>query len=463
MDIFDIFYMITGNIWAYGVPFLVVLSLLVFVHEWGHYSVAKLCGVHVDVFSIGFGKELFGFNDKSGTRWKFSLIPLGGYVKMRGDVDPASAGHEDTLKNEEGEVRPMSEEELKKAFFNKPVWKRAAIVFAGPGINFLFAILLFVGLYAWVGKAVTPPLATAVIEGSAAHKAGFEPHDKVIAINGDSINRFDQIRRSVMISVGDGVEFTVLRDGQELILTAYPEVIKTEDRFGFEHSYGFLGVIGANNGIRSESIVKLDGIDTANDPALIRDLLAERMGRRFVISVDEGGEQARSLVIQPLAVGNEALLESNVDEGLEPLYLASGASEEIIKLSLIDSVGASVNETWEITKGTLYALGQIITGSRSATELGGIIRIGAIAGDMAQAGLIALISFTAILSINLGLINLFPIPMLDGGHLLFYAVEAVKGSPLSERVQEYAFRFGLVVLAGLMLFANLNDIVQIAF
>lgn len=473
MSLFDLLQLITSNIWVYGIPFILVLSLLVFVHEWGHYIVAKMCGVHVEVFSIGFGKELFGVTDKSGTRWQFSAIPLGGYVKMFGDSDPASAGHDEDVDDGE-QRRPMTAEERKSAFFAKPVWKRAAIVFAGPAINFLFAVILFIGLYASVGKPVTPPVATGIVEGGAAAKAGFKPHDRVVAINGQHINRFEQIRRAVMITIDEKLEFTVLRDGQEMTLTAEPEIVETEDHFGFEHSYGFLGVIGPNNGINVKSIQEIDGIETGGDLAENRALLAERMGQTFRIKIDNGAS-AQTLTVQPKADFNEALLElaaatgrqTGADEqgtkGKQPgvLFIASGETEKVVRFSLIESVGAAMRETWDITAGTMTALGQIITGARSATELGGIIRIGAIAGDMAQAGLIALISFTAILSINLGLINLFPIPMLDGGHLVFYAVEALKGSPISEQIQEYAFRLGLVILVGIMLFANLNDIVQI--
>lgn len=488
MNIFDLFHLIAGNIWLYGVPFLLVLTLLVFVHEWGHYIVARMCGVRVESFSIGFGKELFGFTDSAGTRWKFSLIPLGGYVQMFGDTDPASAGHDDDVVDEESEQkRPMTEEERKDAFFTKPVWKRAAIVFAGPAINFIFAVILFVGLYAAVGKTVTPPKATAIMENSAADKAGFMPHDRIVAINGADVNRFEQIRRVVMIAINEELTFTVNRDGQIIDLKANPDVVKREDHFGFEHAYGLLGVIGPNNGINISNITKIDGQDVGEDLANTRALLKERIGKVTRITVDNGPEE-QTLIVQPMAEANEALFKgvssdlsdtaqnneqtsgaaSETDDKVisalsedRILYIASGEVEQLVRFTMLESINASLKETWDITAGTMTALWQIISGSRSATELGGIIRIGAIAGDMAQAGIIALVSFTAILSINLGLINLFPIPMLDGGHLVFYSIEALKGSPLSEQIQEYAFRFGLALLVGIMLFANLNDIVQI--
>lgn len=480
MNIFDIFHLIASNIWLYGIPFLFVLTLLVFVHEWGHYIVARMCGVRVESFSIGFGKEIFGFTDKAGTRWKFSLVPLGGYVQMFGDTDPASAGHDEEVEDADSqEKRPMTPEEKKHAFFSKPVWKRAAIVFAGPAINFLFAIVLFVGLYSAVGKTVTPPTATAIMQGSAADLAGFQPHDKIIKINGQEINRFEQIRRIVMIAINDELTFQVNRDGQIIDLKASPDVVEREDHFGFEHAYGFLGVIGPNNGINISNIVAVN--DTSvQSVSEARSILSERMGQVTKITVNNGAND-ETLIIRPMTDVNSALLNkaenaqsdsptSVAEEAMDVpapisedriLYISSGDVEQLVRFNIAESINASVQETWEITAGTMTALWQIISGSRSATELGGIIRIGAIAGDMAQAGLIALVSFTAILSINLGLINLFPIPMLDGGHLVFYAIEAVKGGPLSEQIQEYAFRFGLALLVGIMLFANLNDIVQI--
>lgn len=481
MNIFDLLQLVANNIWLYGIPFLLVLTLLVFVHEWGHYIVARMCGVKIQVFSIGFGKEIFGFTDKAGTRWKFAMVPLGGYVKMFGDTDPASAGHSEEIKEEEDiPARPMSEEEKKNAFFAKPLWQRAAIVFGGPAVNFLFAIFLFIGLYYTLGKPVTPPVATAVIEGSAAEKAGFQPHDKIISINGNQVNRFDQVRRSVMISMDEPLEITVLRDGRKINLKAKPSVLEAEDRFGFKHSRGMLGIIGPNNGIQISNILSVNGESTDGDVKRTKELLASNFGQTFHIRLDRAGE-GDSLIIQPEKefieylfkntkeqLGSAPLTDSMTDTTTAPvsdnkiLFIAENKqTQEIVSFGLLESFVAASKETWDITKGTLTALGQMFTGTRSATELGGIIRIGAIAGDMAQAGLIALISFTAILSINLGLINLFPIPMLDGGHLVFYALEGLKGSPVSEQIQEYAFRLGLIILVGIMLFANLNDIVQI--
>jgi regulator of sigma E protease len=452
------FQLFLENAWLYGGAFLLVLTILVFVHEWGHYIVARLCGVKIEVFSIGFGPEIFGFNDHVGTRWKFSLIPLGGYVKMFGDVDPASARHKDEIKDHDV-VRPMTESERKEAFYNKPVLQRAAVVFAGPAINFLFAIILLAGLYMAYGKPVTPPMATAVVQGSAADLAGFEPHDLIYTINGKRISSFEDIRREVMIALDTPMEFNVERNGEMLELVATPEKISDKDRFGFAQSRGMLGILGPSNGISLEAISAIDGQEVSN-PEDARTLLLEKLDNDVVLSLKRGDGTAVDYDAHPIQSMNKTL--SGDDDGENSanyiILVNEKVDDYIIKFGPLRSLQEAVSETANITVGTLQALGQMVTGTRSATELGGIIRIGAIAGDMAQAGIISLITFTALLSINLGLINLFPIPVLDGGHLVFYAIEAVKGSPVSEDVQEYAFRFGVVVLVGLMLFANLNDL-----
>ena len=214
-SLFELVQLVLGNIWTYGVTFLAVLGILVFVHEWGHYIVARLCGVRVEVFSVGFGKELFGWTAKSGTRWKISLFPLGGYVKMFGDMDPASAGHTEEIEDSEGHKRHMTDDERKVAFFAKPVWKRALIVFAGPGINFLFAILILAALYVGIGRPVTPPQVTGIEVGSVADKAGIMPHDVIKSIDGVDIVSFDEVRRTVLLRMNQELNFEIERDGKK--------------------------------------------------------------------------------------------------------------------------------------------------------------------------------------------------------------------------------------------------------
>lgn len=453
--------MVASNIWVYGGTFLLVLGILVFVHEWGHYIIARMCGVRIESFSIGFGTELFGFTDKRGTRWKFSLIPLGGYVKMFGDLDPASAGHSDKVEDKDThEARPLTDAERKEAFFAQPVGRRAAIVFAGPAINFIFAIMLFTGLFTVYGEPVIPPVAAGVIAGSAAEEAGFQPYDQVLSIDGREIHRFDDIRTEVMVGLDTKRTFTVKRDGKVIEIKAVPKRRQDKDRFGFSHASAQLGLMGPNYGIDISSILAVDGEKSASVDQT-RDLLKAHMGQTFQLQVKKGQNGSDTYLVRPSAESNKGLNDPKSADFTHLILFQVDKDSYIVHHSPVKAFAVAVRETVEIVGGTFKVIGQMITGMRSASEMGGIIRIGAIAGDMAKEGFIELLTFTALLSINLGLINLFPIPMLDGGHLLFYGIESIKGSPISEQIQEYAFRLGLAILVGIMLFANLNDIVQL--
>lgn len=457
MQLFDTLNQFAHNTWIYGGTFVLVLSVLVFVHEFGHYYIARICGVRIESFSIGFGKELFGYTDKRGTRWKFSLVPLGGYVKMFGDVDPASAGHT-TEVTEGGVARQHSEDERKVAFYSQSVGRRAAIVFAGPGINFLFAILVLWGLYTFYGQPSTPPMVAAIVADSAADKAGFLPHDEILSIDGKPIRRFEEVRRTVTLGLDIERVFQIKRGDKIIDIKVRPDRLVEEDRFGFSSSRGFLGVVSPGNGIDVTKIVEVNGVKTAT-PEEARDVLAKNMDKDIVVTLDRS-EKTEQFKIQPIADKNLNIGKED-DKEFNHLVISKSDEEVFYKLNPMEGLMVSIHETKNIIVDTLKAMGQMVTGTRSAKELGGIIRIGALAGDMAQNGIIALITFTALLSINLGLINLFPIPMLDGGHLVFYTIEALKGSPISEQIQEYAFRIGLAFLVGIMVFANVNDLLQI--
>ncbi|WP_448188491.1 RIP metalloprotease RseP [Azospirillum sp. sgz301742] len=353
--------------------FLLVLTVLVFVHEFGHYFIARRNGVRVEVFSIGFGPELFGWNDSHGTRWKFSAIPLGGYVKMFGDADPASTPGAD--------LQHMTEEEKAVSFHHKRLGQRAAVVAAGPLTNFLFAFVALTVLYATAGQPFTPPDVGGVQPGSAAERAGLKPGDEIRAIDGAGIQRFEEIRQVVSMNPGQSLVLDVLRDGRAIAITVKPDVVEVTDRFGNTHRIGQLGIMRA------------------------------------------GTDHKRH----------------------DPLSAAWQAAREI---------GGMVG-------GTFTALGQMIEGSRGTEELGGPLRIAQMSGEVAQTGAYALIWFMAFLSVNLGMINLFPVPLLDGGHLLFYGLEALRGKPLGARAQEYGFRIGLALVLTLMVFATWNDLVQL--
>jgi regulator of sigma E protease len=363
---------LTG-LWTYVIPFLVVLTVLVFVHELGHYWVARRNGVRIETFSIGFGPELFGRTDKAGTRWKFSAIPLGGYVKMFGDADAASTPS--------GAVRTMTAEEREVSFFHKRLGQRAAIVAAGPIANFLFAIIALALLFSLYGQPFTPADIGTVQENSAAARAGLLPGDVIVEIDGQAIERFEEVQQIVRFNQGTALAVVIERDGGRQPISVTPEITTVTDRMGNTHSIGLLGI-----------------------------------GR--------------------------AGMEYRRHDPLTALWQAG-------------------RETVNLTTGTLGAVGQMISGARGTEELGGPLRIAQMSGEVAQSGIVALIWFMAILSVNLGLINLFPIPMLDGGHLLFYAVEAIRGKPLGDRAQEYGFRIGLALVLTLMVFSTWNDLVHL--
>jgi regulator of sigma E protease len=356
----------------YIVPFLIVLTVLVFVHELGHYLIARRCGVRVEVFSIGFGSELFGFTDRAGTRWKFSAVPLGGYVKMFGDADAASTPDAER----QGK---MTAEERAVAFPHKTVGQRAAVVAAGPIANFLFAVAVLFVLFATVGHPVPPPKVGEVMPGAPAAEAGFRAGDEIVEAGGRGITVFPELQAVILRSEGEPIEFTVRRDGRLLTLTATPEPQQVETVDGERVTIHRIGIMAPES-----------------EPA-----------------------------------------------------------------GLLDSASMAVTETGNLIWMTVDVVGEMIVGDRGTEELGGPIRIAQISGNVAQAGGVTLLWFMAVLSINLGLINLFPIPMLDGGHLMFYAVEALRGRPLGQRAQEYGFRIGFALVLTLMIFVTWNDLVQL--
>ncbi len=364
---------ILNTLWHYAVPFLVVLTVLVFVHELGHYLVARWCGVRIEVFSFGMGPELWGRDDRHGTRWRVSLLPLGGYVRMFGDAGAASTPRDDL-----GEMTP---EEKAVSFHHKTLGQRAAIVAAGPVANYLFAVVLLAVLFATYGQPFTPPDIGAVQAGSAAEASGLKVGDTIVDIDGRAIERFEDVKSIVSLAPGQTLRVTVLRDGGRVTLSAVPKISTVTDRFGNSTQMGLLGISRAGFEYRR------------HDPAT--------------------------------------------------------------------ACWRAVAETWDITAGTLKAIGQMISGVRGAEDIGGPLRIAEMSGEVAQTGLVSLIWFLALLSINLGMINLFPIPLLDGGHLLFYGIEAALGRPLGERTQEYGFRIGLALVLTMMLFATWNDLVHL--
>ena len=383
MDIILVTQSILSFLWNPILTFLIGITILVFVHEFGHYIVARWCKVRVEIFSVGFGKEIFGWTDKNGTRWKIASIPLGGYVKMFGEGD-AIIRDEDSQSE-----REMTEAERKVSFYHKRLSHRAYIVAAGPAINFIFAILAFAILFFAVGVP-TPvndkqlSVVGSVLPNSPAFHSGFSAGDKILAINGNGILYFAELKKIVEASAGQKLSVKILRGKKEKILNVIPKPtdIKIDGQY---KKVGRLGITG--------------------DPGEL-------------VNIKQGF--------------SEALLNGCV-------------------------------KTYEFSKRILVFVGNIFIGKESTSELGGILRIADISGKVADQGFANYISFLAILSINLGLINLFPIPMLDGGHLAFYLFEALRGKPLAEKTQEYGLRVGFALVIALFLFVTWNDFINLGF
>ena len=357
-------------------PALVVLTAVVFVHEMGHFLVARLCGIRVAAFSIGFGRELFGYTDRRGTRWKVSAVPLGGYVKFEGDDNAASIPDPETLA-----ATPMSERA--GLFHFSPLWKRFLVVAAGPASNFILAVLVFAGLFVLVGRPHILPIADTVMPDSAAERAGIEPGDRIVSIDGNHIESFMDLQGIIMLAADEPLKIIVDRNGQDVTLTATPERQEMPDRLGGTHRIGVLGITGPAGEFRRD------------DP---------------LTAIVEGGR-----------------------------------------------------ETANIVDRTLTYIGRLLRGRESAEQLSGPIRIGQVSGAVVSSGGIpGLIYLSAVLSVSIGLFNLFPVPMLDGGHLFFYVIEGLRGRPLSPRVQDLGFRIGFALVIMLFIFVTFNDIANIS-
>ena len=356
-------------VWFILIAFICALGPLVFIHEFGHYSVAKLFRVGAEVFSIGFGREITGWTDRSGTRWKIGWLPLGGYVRFVGDMNPAS---------QSADPEEVPEELRARSFHHKPVWQRFLIVLAGPMANFLLAILIFAAFFAAFGVPRTAPVVTSLAPGGAAQQAGLVPGDRIFAVNGRSTDSFEDLASFVLLRPDQEVAVDFLRDGERRRVTTRLAREQQTDRFGQRFEVGRLGVYA----------------------------------------------EAREFVRLP------------------PLQL----------------IPAAAVYTVQLTRTMIEGLWQIVSGRRSVKELGGPLKIAQIAGQQASLGAFEFIQLIAFFSINLGFINLLPVPMLDGGHLFFYAVEAVRRRPVSLRAQDWAFRGGLAFLLALLLFTTVNDL-----
>ena len=361
---------------SYILPFIALIVVVVFIHEYGHYYFAKRFGVGITDFSIGFGKEMFGWNDKSGTRWKVCVIPLGGYVKFFGDRNVYSQADNDKI------IKKYSKEDQDKLFVLKPLYQRALIVFGGPLANFLLAILIFFSVYTFAGKDFTPAVINEVQKDSPAMVAGLKDNDIVVTIDGNIVKSIMEVTKYIMMSTDEIIDFTVNRYDQDLIFKVKPNLVESEDDFGNKISKRMVGIkLGAYN--------------------------------------------------------NEV---------------------NHVKLGPAKALFYAVNEVYFVTTSSLKYIGSMLTGNGDSSQLGGPIRIAKISGQVAEFGILPFISLMAYISISLGLINLFPIPMLDGGHLMFYGIEKLLGRPLSQKTQEGFFRIGMFLLLSLMFFTTFNDL-----
>ena len=361
---------------SYIIPFIVLILVVVFIHEYGHYYFARRYGVGVTDFSIGFGKEIFGWNDKSGTRWKICWIPLGGYVKFFGDRNVFSQADQEKL------LAKYNEEDRQKLFVLKPLYQRALIVFGGPLANFLLALVIFFSIYTFVGKDFTPAMIAEVQKDSPAMVGGLKQNDVILEIDGNKVESIMDVSKFIMMSTDNLIDFKVKRSYDELILKIKPDTVLGEDNLG------------------------------------------NKINKRIV-------------GIKLSAYNNEI---------------------NHVKLGPAQAVFHAAHEVYYVTTSSLKYLGAMVFGKADTSQLGGPIRIAKISGQVAEFGLLAFVSMMAYISISLGLINLFPIPMLDGGHLMFYAFEKVLGRPLSQKTQEGFFRIGMFLLLSLMFFTTFNDL-----
>ena len=361
---------------SFIIPFIILITIVVFVHEYGHYYFARKYGVGVTDFSIGFGKEIFGFNDKNGTRWKFCLIPLGGYVKFYGDRNVFSQEEQQEI------LKKYNKSDQNKLFTLKPLHQRALIVFGGPLANFLLAILIFTSIYMFIGKDFTQPKIDKITIDGPADKAGLKKNDIILAIDNNKILSIREVSTFINTSSSSTINITVLRNDREINFKTDTKVIETKDAFG--------------NSIKKKIV-----------------------GISIIPATNEINQK---------------------------------------KLDPISAIYYSIYEIWFVTKTTLSYVGSMIVGKADTSQLGGPIKIAKISCQVAEFGLLAFVTTIAYISISLGLINLFPIPLLDGGHLMFYLFEKILGRPLSQKTQEGFFRIGLFLLVSLMLFTTFNDI-----
>ena len=456
--------------WApLGLPsFLFVITIVVFFHELGHFSAARACGVKIETFSIGFGPAIVSWFDRKGTRWKISWVPLGGYVKFLGDADAMGTPDREKTENLSGSERPL-------AFPFKPLYQRAVIVAAGPIANFILAVVIFsIGLLI-VGRTVQLPLVESVTPGSAAQQAGIRSGDVVRAVDGRPISDFSELQQVTFASGGRTLAITLERGGHTVTLAVAPRLTVRPDPTGGTDKIYVLGISidvpavvasvargsqADRLGLKAGDVIL--GVDSEKVAGFeqFAGLVASKAGKKIAITVRRENQTSK---VTARADANLTLGSSGNDETFAILGIRSLGHPKptTIHYNPITAVGAGANQTWMIASGTLTYVWQMLAGHADTSQLGGPIRVANIAGKVATLGILPLIQLAGILSVSIGLINLFPIPLLDGGHLLYYGCEAVLGRPLRERTQDMGFRLGLAVVLSLMILAFWNDLARL--
>lgn len=431
-------------------PFLAVITPVVFFHELGHYLVARLNRVRVEVFAIGFGPELFGVNDRHGTRWKFCALPLGGYVKFHGDANVAS------VSAASGEPPPPD------AFHAKTVGQRSAIAFAGPFANFILAAAIFAGVFLVMGQRYTPVEIGSVRAGSPAALAGLQPGDRLVSLDGAGVERFEDLDFVLLQNLGEPIVLTVERAGALLEFAIEPEVVEVIDEFDKPQRFGDIGarpflpaairqvVAGGpadRGGIRpGDTIVSVGGVAIEGFDDL-RDVVERNPSVPLAFVVARDGRR-ETLTVAPDAVDGKGRIGVYPEERVAYRDLGVGAS-----------IRAGIEYTYLLAAANLRAIGQMITGARSAEQLSGPVGIAVMSRTVVERGVVGFIEFTALISIALGLINLVPIPPLDGGHLLYNGVEAVLRRPLTARLQQIGATIGITLVIALMVWVTAKDII----
>lgn len=465
---------ILTNILYYVIPFIILLGILVFVHEFGHFIVARLLGVKVVAFSIGFGKELWSHTDKKGTCWKISAVPLGGYCQFLGDADASSTTSKSLSK--------LSKEEKAMAFPLQKTWKKLLIVVAGPLFNYLLAVLIFIGIFFAYGRMVHPSVVGGVIEGGAAAEAGIIKGDEILSINGKLTPDFQTLSNEVMLSQSDEADVEIKRPIDVTLRAQELEVeqcgdIKNEKIIGVrsieaqidqdtgekERVPAIIDDVMVGSPAESAGIMKGDVLESINGVGInYFDELRQYVDQHNDEDLQIKGHRMLNLRV----VLKDTDFEGDVGGKTKRRMLGVQSTPEMAfseKLSFTEAVVAGFRETYDITAMTLRGVWQMITGQRGGRDVGGIIRIAEMSGDVSKTGgVIGFIYFMALLSVNLGLINLFPIPVLDGGNIVIFLIEMVIGRDLKENIKDYIFKFGLLIILAIMLLATWNDILHLA-